>query len=70
MSVLLAIAATALTVEYALVSAGVFVRTHYPSEWGLFVSITVIPISVALTLFIHTQIKRQIKKMEMQDEED
>lgn len=69
MSVIITITAIALPIEVALISAGVFVRTHFPSEFELYLNIAVIPICAALSVFAFAQIQKQIKETEMRDDE-
>jgi hypothetical protein len=64
------IAAAALTIGYVVISGEVYVLNHYPLEWSMFVSIAVIPVFVALTLFILAEISKLLKKIAMLDMED
>ncbi len=66
----LRIAAAALTIEYAVISGGIYIRSHYPLEWSMFVSIAVIPIFVALAMFIRAEISEQLKKIALLDMDD
>lgn len=70
MSVILTITTIALTIELALITAGVFVRDHYSSEFNLYINIAVIPICAAFLVFALAQLEKKINEMELQDEDD